>query len=183
MKIIFCAVKLAAVALFVTGMAACTTTDINTVADWQGKVWRGQIQRQFFDTSGRDHLSEDVIKKTKYSYEHVKNMRYAQVRFMDGQMMRVPFVLVPDTVEYDDIQKGAIVDFIVEPGPMLDFSTYRLNRVLRLVCRANDDACIDREKSAKRLNTIIDANPGDTFKQYGVTYNRRQTPEEIAKYK
>lgn len=179
--------KLSAILLATGVLSACTTVGIDSHEDWQGKVWRGTIQRQFEDTSGNKMLpSDDIAKKTRFSLEHEQNMRASHVRFYLGGAwgkLVVASVLVPDDIEFDDIKKGALVDFILEPGVSTDYPTYRVNRILRLVCRANDDACRAGEKSSKRLDTIVDATPGDSFQKYGVTYDRRNTPEDIAKYK
>jgi hypothetical protein len=46
-----------------------------------------------------------------------------------------------------------------------------------------DEACVEREIAAKRVGSILDAVPGsDISAEYGVTYNRRVTPEELKKY-
>jgi len=186
MKFNFTALRVSIVLLSASTLAACSTTWIESNEPWQGKVWRGKIQRQFVDTSVNPRLSDEVIKKTKFSEAHGMNTRMAQVLVARGGFLgnlTVGGALVPDNVEFDDIKRGAIVDVIFEPGVTMDFSTYRVNRIVRLVCRSDDDACIDQEKSAKRLNSIVDENPGDSFKKYGLTYNRRNTPEDIKKYK
>jgi hypothetical protein len=186
MKINVASLKILTALLVASALAACSTTGLESNEPWQGKVWRGKIQRQFVDTSVKSNLSEEVAKKAHFSAEHTTNMRMAQVvAFRGGFLGNVTYAmaLVPDNVEFDDIKKGAVVDFIFEPGITTNFSTYRLNRIVRLVCRSDDDACIDREKSAHRLNSIIDDNPGDDFRKYGLTYNRRNSPEDIKKYK
>ena len=183
MRIKLAALKIGAVVLAAGIASACATTGINSNEPFQGKVWRAKITRQFLNTSETGPVSDEIRKKAKYNDEHERNRRLAQILFMDGQMIRFGFALVPDNLEFSDIEKGAIVDVFLEPGVTADFSTYRLNRILQLICRANDVGCIKGEKSAKRLNTIVDANTGDTFEKYGQTFNRRNTPEDIAKYK
>lgn len=183
MKKIITALRLLAVSLFAISTAACTTTSIDKTYDFQGKVWRGEISRQFIDTSIKENPSAEYIQKTHYAAAHELNIRVAQIRFMNGSTAVVTSVLVPDQLEFADLEKGGIVDIILQPGPQLDFSTYQTNRMLKLVCRATDEACIKKEKSEGRFSKVVDADPGDVTVKYGLTFNRRNTPEDYAKYK
>lgn len=183
MKKIITALKLLAVSLFAISTAACTTTSIDKTYDFQDKVWRGEISRQFSSSPAKWSLSEDLRKRVHWEDAHDVDVRVAQIRFMDGQMARVASVFVPDQIEFADIEKGAIVDIILVPGPLTNFSTNNVNRILKLICRAKDEACIHKEKSEGRFSKVVDANPGNTFAKYGETFNRRATSEDYAQYK
>jgi hypothetical protein len=169
-------------------MACCVsiselTTSVDHIHDDQGNVMRVEIMRQFWNTAEKSVASAAYIKRTHYDAERERNVRLAQVRYMDGQWMRMAFAYVPDQIEFDDIEKGAIVDFISEPVPLVNFATYQVTRILKLVCRAKDLICIHREISEGRFSKVVDADPGDVSIKYGVAYNRRNTPEDNAKYK
>ena len=184
MQKLITALKLLTAGLFAISTAACTTTSIDKTYDFQGKVWEGEVYQQFINTSEKnDHFSEEFKQKTHFSLEHEVNARLARVYFRDGQMSRMTYVRIPDQIELLDLEKGAIVDFILQPGPLYDFSTYQVTRILKLVCRAKDEACIKKEKSEGRFSKVVDADPGDASAKYGVTYNRRNSPEDYAKFK
>lgn len=183
MRKIFTALKLLVAALFAVGTAGCMTTGADKIYDYQGKVRRVEVMRQFWNTAEKSEASAEFIKKTHYDAGRERNARLAQVRYLDGQWLRMAFAYVPDQIEFDDIEKGAIVDFISQPGPLVNFTTYQVTRILKLVCRAKDHACIRREKLEGRLSEVVDADPGNASAKYGVTYSRRNTPEDNAKYK
>jgi hypothetical protein len=186
MKKVITTLKLLAAGVCTISMAGCATNSVTrSVLDdtyyYQGKVLRGEVMQQFIDMSKKNALSEGATQKS-YVYPEQENTRQAKVRFRDGRRDHLTFALVPDQIEFDDIEKGAIVDFILQYGPRTNFATYQVTRILQLVCRAKDESCISRER-LKGFSKVVDADPGDTSAKYGVTYNRRITPEDNAKYK
>lgn len=174
--------KFVAIGLFVLTTTGCSTLDHKTVEPWQGKVWRVIVERQFLDTTSTK-VSRDFARSTKYEASRDNRMRMARVHLASGWDSVLANAAVPDSIEFSQIERGSIVDVMTETGPNTDFSKERFTRILRVVCVKIDEACIDKEKGAKRIGTVIDAVPSaDISEKYGVTYRRRLTAEEIKKY-
>lgn len=188
MKRIIPALKWLATGLFAISTPGCMTAGVtNSLLDntynYQGKVLRGEVVQQFTDTSKNGTFGEKFIKNTPFDDKYVVNTRQTTIGFMDGRRQHRTLAFVPDQIEFEDIEKGAIVDFILQYGPRENYATSQETRVLKLVCRAKDEACIRVEKTRGTFAKVVDADPGDASAKYGVTYKRRNTQEDIAKYK
>jgi hypothetical protein len=176
------AVKFIAVGLMVAGLSACSTTTYKSSEDWQGKLWRVTVVKAMVDTSGKT-FSADYLASTKYVPERDDRMRLARVHLASGWNSVIAGAVVPDNLEFSQLESGTVVDLMTELGPNMDYGVQRFTRILDVVCAKADKACIEREKDAKRLNAIIDENPPkDISAKYGATYGRRLTVEEIKKY-
>lgn len=185
MKTLKSLAKLALAVFVLLSTSGCYTMDIGKDYDFQGKVWRGDITRQFHVTPDSVTPSAEYIEKAHYDVAKDKYRRATLARLYDGvyfKDMTIASYAVPDSVEYSDLEKGAIVDFILQRGTDTDFRIGKFNRIVRLVCAGSDKACIRRERSAGRVNTVIDPHPGSDFSN-GNTYTRRVSAEERAKYK
>ena len=151
-------------------VGGCTTIKNGEVYDWQGKVVRGDIRIQYVNTPGN-------------SVQHrVSFVRTQQGAFL-AETTRLFGVLVPDKIEFADLEIGAIVDVIFERGD----SDYNMDeghymRIVRLVCKAKDKDCVSAEWSSGRMKQVIDENPGDDKAKYGNSYKRKTTQEEFDKY-
>ncbi|BDT60179.1 hypothetical protein MasN3_36730 [Massilia varians] len=174
--------KFAAVCAVVAGLSACTTTDHKSVEDWQGKVWRAVVVKQFVNTTS-SRINKEWAVATKFDYSRDMAPRMARVHLMSGFNSTIANVIVPDNIEFSKLQRGTLVDVVTETGPNMDFSMQRFTRILGVVCDSKDDACLDREKAAKRVGVVIDEHPAsDISAKHGATYNRRLTADEIKKY-
>lgn len=184
MKTLKSLAKLALAVVVLLSASGCYTMGIGKDYDVQGKVWRGDVTRQFHVTSNSVVVGADVIEKGHYDPVKDRYLRAVLARIFDGVYFKDLYIAsyaVPDRVEFADLEKGAIVDFVVQRGTDVDYRVGKFNRIVRLVCAGSDKACIRRERSAGRVNTVIDANPASDFSN-GNTYNRRVSAEERAKY-
>jgi hypothetical protein len=175
--------KFLAIGLFASTVTGCSTLDHTSVEPWQGKVWRVIVERQFLDSTTAK-VGREFAQATKYDASRDARMRIARVHLSSGWDSVLANAVVPDNIEFSQIERGSIVDVMTETGPNTDFSEQRYTRILRVVCAKTDDACIKREKSAKRIGAVIDEAPiSDISAKYNVTYSRRVTDEELRKYK
>lgn len=168
------------------GMAAallgCRTIDYRSSEDWQGKLWRVIVVKDMVNTT-KNKPSAEYIASTKYVKERDFGYRLSRVRLSSGWDTTIAAAMVPDNLEFSQLESGTIVDVMTEIGPNVDFGVQRFTRILGIVCTKSDQACIKREKDANRLNAVIDEHPPkDISSRYGVTYSRRLTPPEIKKY-
>lgn len=176
------AAKFIIAVLMVAGLAACSTTDHRSVADWQGKLWRVVVVKQFVNTTS-SRPTKAYVDATKFDAVRDANIRMARVHLSSGFDSVIATVIVPDNLEFSQLRRGALVDVMTETGPNMDFAVQRYTRILALVCDSEDDACLAREKSAKRVGVVLDEKPAPGISaKYGATYNRRLTAEEIEKY-
>lgn len=182
MKKFMKAVKFAVVGLFAIAVTGCSTTNHKSVADWQGKVWRGLVERTLIDSTEFRPTDKDWVAATKYDVNRDIGIRMARVHFASGWDSVIANAMVPDNVEFKDIPKGTLVDIMAETGPDMDYSVQRFTRILRVVCAASDKECLDRERAAKRIGAVMDNAPADINRKYGVTYNRRTTKEDVKKF-
>lgn len=184
MKKIFKAAKFLAIGLFAIATTACSTTNHKSVEDWQNKVWRGPVVKTALDTTDSRPTDKEWLASTKYEVARDIGMRVARVHISSGWSSTMANVGVPDNVEFSQIPNGTLVDVMVETGPAMDFSIQRFTRIIRIVCAKDDAPCIAAEKAAHRYQAVVDAKPaGETINaQYGLTFNRRVTKAELAKY-
>lgn len=184
MKKVYVALKFLAVGIFALSMAACGTITPRTTESWQGKVWRAKVTHQFIDTRRNQSQGAEVDALTHFDATRDTGRRLAAVQFSSGWDTIITGTLVPDQIEFAQLKKGTVVDVMVEKGPNINFNTSTFSRILRVICDASDDACIDKEVSAKRYKAVMDDNPpADVSAKYGVTYNRRVTQAEVDKHK
>jgi hypothetical protein len=168
------------IALFIS---ACTTYGPGTDYAPQGKIWRGDIVVQYFDVKAKN-IESSVRAGFHFDDSRDIGRRYAKVRVLDGAFFKdiiVSPVIVPDAVEYSELTKGAIVDIIMQKGTETDYRAGRINRIVKLVCAGTDQACIKKERSAGRVNTVIDEHPGIDYTG-GSTYSRRISEAERKLY-
>lgn len=177
--------KLTLVVGMLLATSSCTTTKLGQDYPHQGKVWRGDIVQQFLEVPDLNALETRASAKMPYDPANPTFWRFAKVRVLDGGFfkdMHIGAVHVPDNVEYADLEKGAIVDVIFQKGSEFDWRLRKISRVIRLVCAGHDKECISRERSAGRVNTVIDAAPESGF-QNGNTYTRQVSAEERTQYR
>lgn len=168
----------AALALQLTGCASLTAVDN---AEWKGKVWRATISRTVYDARKQELKGEAAV-KGQYDHERDRHRRATFAHFSSGWDSVMVAVVVPDQIEYSEIEKGSIVDVMIEQGDNFNYGN-RFSRVLRVVCHKSDKECIDREHKAKRIRAVLDPNPpANVGHEYGHTFNRRLTQEERDKY-
>lgn len=182
MKKFLKAAKIVAIGLFAVAMAGCSTLDQKSVEPWQGKIWRGVVERTLIDSTEFRPTDKAWIESTKYDVNRDIGIRMARVHFSSGWNSVIANAIVPDAVEFADIPRGTLVDIMTETGPNVDYSAQRFTRILRVVCVASDKGCLEREKAANRVGKIMDEAPVDVNAKYGVTYNRRETKEDVKKY-
>ena len=182
MKSLLKPAKFTAICLFALAATGCSTTDHKSVAEWQGKVWRGVVSKTLVDSTSWRPTDKEWIESAKYDFNRDVGIRMARIHFASGWDSVIANAMVPDNVEFSDIPKGTLVDVMAETGPDMNYSAQRFTRILRVVCAVTDDACMEREKNAKRFGAVIDNAPHDINRQYGVTYNRRETKEDVKKY-
>lgn len=182
MKKFMKAAKIVALGLFALAVTGCHTIDHTSVEPWQGKAWRVIVEKQFVDSTSHK-VSRSYAESTKYDTSRDARVRLARVHLASGWDSVLATAVVPDNIEFSQLERGTIVDVMAETGPNMDFSKQRFTRILRIVCAKTDDACIENEKKAKRIGRAIDEKPSpDISAQYGVTYSRRITDEELKKY-
>lgn len=176
------AVKIVAIGLFALAVTGCSTTDYRSVEPWQGKVWRVVVERQFV-AAPKIKATKDYVGATKYDESRDANLRLARIYLPSGWDSVLATVVVPDNVEYSEIERGTVVDVMAEFGPSMDYSQQRFTRILRIVCAKTDEPCIDNEKKSKRLGSVIEEKPSlDISAKYGATYSRRISDDEFKKY-
>jgi hypothetical protein len=182
MKKTYKALKFLALGLFAIAVTGCSTSGHKSEEVWQGKVWRGPVVTTFVNTSSNP-TDKDFIAKTKFDAIRDAGLRMSRVHISTGWSSVMANTIVPDNLEFSQLPKGTLVDVMAELGTNTDHSKQRYTRILRIVCAKADEKCIEGEKSAKRYQAIVEQNPaGDISAQYGVSYNRRVTKEELAKY-
>lgn len=168
--------------LVVAGLSACSTTDHRSVEDWQGKVWRAVVVKQFVDTTS-SHIDKDWAEATKFDKARDMGVRMSRVHLSSGFSSTIANVNIPDNIEFGQLERGTLVDVMTETGPSMNFDLQRFTRVLQVVCDSKDETCLDREKTAKRVGVVIEEHPmSDISAKYGVTYNRRVTEQELKTY-
>jgi hypothetical protein len=174
--------KFVAIGLFALAVTGCSTTNYKSVEPWQGQVWRVVVIKQFVDTSS-NKASDEYIASTKYMRDRDAGMRLARVHLSSGWNSVIAAAIVPDGLEFSQLERGTLVDVKTETGPNTDYNLQRFTRILGIVCRKDDSVCMEREKTAKHVSAVIDENPPeDISAKYGATYSRRLTAEEIKKY-
>lgn len=177
------AVKLMAVALVAGVLSACSTTGIESVEKWQGKTWRAVVVKPMLDTT-KNKPTAEWAKKAEYDDKTDGNYRLAAVQFSSGWDIVMAYVNVPDQIDFSQIPKGTLVDIATEKGPDVSFAKHRFTRITRIVCAKDDVLCMDAEKKAKRFRAVVDEHPpADAYLHDGLTFSRKITPEDIAKYK
>lgn len=182
MKKLFAITRIAYIGTLTIGLSACSTGNYKSSLDWQDKVWRGRVVKPMLNTSGKKY-DTDFIAATKFVSPRDDGIRISRVQFASGWNSTIAVAVVPDNLEFSQLESGTIVDIMAELGPNIDFGTQRFTRILGIVCAKSDETCIKHEKDANRINSVIDAHPpNDISAKYGATYNRRLTPEEIKKY-
>lgn len=182
MKKFLKAAKFIAVGLFAVALTGCSTANHKSVEEWQGKVWRGLVSKTMVDSTEFRPTDKEWVASAKYDVNRDIGIRMARVHFASGWDSVIANAMVPDNVEFADIPKGTLVDIMAETGPDMDYSAQRFTRILRVVCAVKDEECMAREKAAKRIGAILDKAPHDINSQYGVTYLRRATKEDVKKY-
>jgi hypothetical protein len=178
MKNVMKPLKMLAACLIAVALTACSTTNHKSVEAWQGKVWRGVVVAVAIDLRPTD---KDWIASVHYDKSN-QGMRMARVHISSGWNSVMANANVPDSVEFSQIPKGTLVDMVTETGPDMNFATQRYTRIIRVICAKDDDKCIDVENKANRIRAVVDEHPGDVNKEYGLTFNRRTTKEDVAKY-
>lgn len=182
--LVICAIAAAAV------LSGCQTASLNENHSFQGKVWRAEVHARMSANMlvvDDENLREDIaqfIKRTGWSKEIVQGMRYAPVRFRStdwGGTWHFVRVAIPDSMKTEDVQKGAIVDVMMERSLDFDYPSYRINRIIKVVCKASEKDCIERVKNEKSLNTVVDANPVPG-NHYGNTYKYKLTMAEAEEF-
>lgn len=180
MKKILKAAKIIAVSLMFSGLSACSTTNQHSVEDWQGKVWRAVVVKQLVDTTSFTGVDPEWARETKFDLARDTGLRMTRVHLAAGWNSVMASAVVPDNIEFSQIPKGTLVDVMTETGPNMDHAAQRFTRVLRIVCAADDKACIDAEDKANHIRKVVDEKPSsDISSRYGVTYNRRETKEDV----
>jgi hypothetical protein len=177
------AVNLAAIGFFAIATSACSTITYKSSEDWQNKIWRGPVVKTILDTSTWTP-DPAYMAATKFDVASDIGIRIARVHISTGWSSTMANTVIPDSIEFSQIPKGTLVDVMAEFGPNVDHGKQRYTRILRIVCASTDVKCIDAEKAAHRYQAVIDASPAaETINaKYGLTFNRRVTKAEVAKY-
>ena len=150
-------------------LSGCHTIKKGEVYDWQGKMVRGDVRIQYVNTPGNGTTRRAALVRT-------------QEGGLTGQI-RLFGVLVPDNIEFSDLEVGSIVDVIFERGDSdYNMDKGHFQRIVRLICKASDKDCVSKEWASGRMNQVIDANPGDDKVKYGTSYVRKGTQAEFDKY-
>lgn len=172
-------VKVIGVGLMMAGLSACSTTGYKSVETWQGKVWRGVVAKTLLDTTTH-RMAKDAAAATHFDYDRDIGLRLTRVHFASGWNSVLANAALPDNIDFADVPKGTLVDVVTVTGPDTDYSAGRFTRIIRVVCKAKDDACIEREKAANRYGAVIDEHP--VHQSYGLTFNKRETKADVQKY-
>ena len=175
--------KFLAVGLIAVAMTGCSISNHRSVESWQGKVWRGVVVSAVLDTTDFRPTDKEWKAAVHYDDQRDFGMRMARVHISSGWDSIMANVNVPDSVEFSQIPKGTLVDMMTETGPNMNFAEQRFTRIIRVICAKGDDKCLDAEKKAGRIRAVVDEHPGDVNKEYGLTFNRHITKEDVAKYK
>jgi hypothetical protein len=166
-------------------LSGCSVMQSGTRYEEQGKVYRSVVIKQFQDLSQVDEGLTGA--KVKFDKARDGGIRAAGVRiriesvYPHKEIIGNVF-LVPDNVEFSQIGIGAIVDVILQPGDNVDFSKRLNNRIVKVICNSDEDACIDAEMKSGRMKMVVDENPGDDMAAYKNTYMRNVSPDEYEKY-
>jgi hypothetical protein len=182
MKKIVNSLKFLAVGLIAVAMTGCSTSNHRSVETWQGKIWRGVVVSTALDTTKFHPTDKDWIASAHYDEQRDFGMRTARVHISSGWDSVMANAMVPDSVEFSQIPKGTLVDMVTETGPDMNYAQQRFTRIIRVICAKDDEKCLDAESKANRVRTVIDAHPGDVNKEHSLTFNRRVTKEDVAKY-
>lgn len=182
MKKILSYLKFLAVSLFAVAVTGCSTTDHKSVETWQGQIWRGVVVSNALDTTTLHPTDKEWIASAHWDEQRDLGMRTARVHISSGWNSVMANAMVPDSIEFSQIPKGTLVDMVTETGPDMNYAQRRFTRIIRVICAKGDDKCFDVESKANRVRAVIDAHPGDVNKEYGLTFNRRTTKEDVAKY-
>ena len=182
MKKILNYLKFLALGLFAAAITGCSTTDHKSVESWQGQIWRGVIVANLVDTTNVHPTDKEWIASAHYDDKRDVGMRMARVHMSSGWNSVMANANVPDSIEFSQIPKGTLVDMVTETGPDMNYSQMRFTRIIRVICAKDDEKCMDVESKANRIRVVIDKHPGDVNKEYGLTFNRRTTKEDVVKY-
>ncbi|WP_426057039.1 hypothetical protein [Janthinobacterium sp. PSPC2-1] len=174
--------KFLAAGLFAVAMMGCSTTNHLSVEPWQGQIWRGVVVANLVDTTDFRPTDKAWITAVHYDDQRDFGMRMARVHISSGWNSVMANAGVPDSIEFAQIPKGTLVDMVTETGPDMNYAQQRFTRIIRVICAKGDDKCFDVENKANRVRAVIDAHPGDVNKEYGLTFNRRTTKEDVSKY-
>lgn len=181
---VICTVAAAAV------LSGCQTPNINENHSFQGKVWRAEVYAGLSanmlivdDENPREDISQ-FVKRTGWSKEIVTGMRYAPVRFRStdwGGTWHFLKATIPDSMKNEDVKRGAIVDVMMERNLDYHYPSYRINRIVKIVCKASETDCIEKVKNENSLNTVVEVNPlpGN---HYGNTYKYKLTMAEVEEF-
>lgn len=153
--------------------------------DYQGKIWRGYVNTTILDTSTSDRSERNpvFVEATHFNATTDRGLRMGRVIFGRGFDFVIANSIVPDQIDFGDIPRGTLVDVMVVKGDDVDHRNANLTRIIGIVCKKDDAACLDREKAADRIRAVVDANPPpDLNARLGLTYKRRVTKEELKKY-
>ena len=183
MKKVMNSLKFLALGLFAVAITGCGTTNHKSVEVWQGQIWRGVVVANLVDTTEVRPTDKEWVTSAHYDEKRDIGIRMARVHISSGWDSVMVNAMVPDSVEFSQIRKGTLVDMMTETGPDMNYSQMRFTRIIRVVCAKDDDKCLDVESKAKRIRAVINAHPGDVNKEYGLTFIRRTTKEDVAKYK
>jgi hypothetical protein len=154
----------------IASTAACHSTKMGQHVEWEGKILRADVRQQYINSR---------------SNSLIHRMAYVRNQYGSGLSggTRLFSVLIPDNIEYDDLETGAIVEVIFEPGDS-DYDIWKghWSRIVRLICKGSDKECRNREWASGRMTQVIDEHPGDDMKRFGNTYDRHITEADIKKY-
>ena len=90
-------------------------------------------------------------------------------------------LFVPDNIEFADLQKGAIVEVVLERGDAFGFDADKFSGVIHLVCKADDMPCLEKESTSSLMHYVVDENRGNTRKNITIpTFARRRCKWESA---
>jgi hypothetical protein len=182
-------VKLVLSFVFIFTASACSTAKLGESHAFQGKIWRGYVTGQFWVKPELKEELTPVQEKLLYEAMHFKYERDQALRGAIVTVKPKGFLtdiivaraIIPDNVEYSELTKGAIVDFIFQRGTEIDLDLSKINRIIRVVCAGTDRECIKRVEAEGSPRTVID----DTIESGylgGNTYTRQVSSEERAKY-
>lgn len=182
MKKILNYLKFLAVGLIAVAMAGCSISNHRSVETWQGQIWRGVVVSNALDSTTFRPTDKEWLASAHYDAQRDFGMRTARVHISSGWNSVMANAIVPDSVEFSQIPKGTLVDMVTETGPDMNYSQQRFTRIIRVICAKDDDKCFAVENKANRVRAVIDAHPSEVNKEYGLTFNRRVTKEDVAKY-
>lgn len=174
--------RILALGVFAAAVTGCSVSNHRSVETWQGKIWRGVVVANLVDTTKVHPTDKEWIASAHYDDQRDVGIRMARVHISSGWDSVMANAMVPDSVEFAQIPRGTLVDMVTETGPNMNYAQHRFTRIIRVICAKGDDKCFDVENKANRVRAVIDANPGDVNHEYGLTFNRRTTKEDVSKY-